>query len=1079
MFDEVAQSVDFPALEREVLRFWKETKAFEQLVAKNRGRARWSFIDGPITANNPMGVHHAWGRTYKDLFQRHKAMQGYDQRFQNGFDCQGLWVEVEVERELGFTSKRDIEAYGIDRFVEACKARVRHFAAVQTDQSIRLGYWMDWSNSYYTMSDENNYTVWHFLKRCHERGLIYKGHDAMPWCPRCSTGISQQEIATEGYEDVTHTAVYLKLPLLDRPGESLLVWTTTPWTLAANVAAEVHPDLTYVKVRQGDDVFYLSKGALRNAVRGPYEVLEELPGSQMEGWRYRGPFDDLPAVQKAGAPAAHRVVLGKDVTEDEGTGIVHIAPGCGKEDFELGKTYGLPAIAPLDEFGVYLEGFGPLSGQYAEAVPPQVVRALEEKGLLYRAEPYTHRYPVCWRCHTQLVFRLVDEWYISMDGPRSEEALRRLGGAGAEQPALRDQIMDVVRKIRWLPPWGLERELDWLRNMGDWMISKKRYWGLALPIWTCDACGWFDVVGGEDELKQRATAGWEEFQGHTPHRPWIDAVKLDCPQCGARASRIPDVGNPWLDAGIVPFSTLRYRQDRSYWEQWFPADFITESFPGQFRNWFYSLLTMSTVLEDREPFRVVLGYGLVRDEQGREMHKSWGNMIEFNEAAERVGASVMRWMFAAANPELNLNFGFGQAEESKRRLLTLWNVYAFFCNYARLDGFDPSDVHLDPAARSPLDRWVLGELHVLIQEATRRYDEFDAATVARRLDQFIDDLSNWYVRRGRPRYWKNEADADKQAAYLTLWEVLVTLAKLLAPSMPFLAEAMYQNLVRRVDAGAPDSVHLCDWPVADPALVDPERRQAMALVRQVVGLGRAARNHKAKIRVRQPLPALLVRVKSAGEREALQSLSDQVLDELNVKRLKLVDDATQLFSYRVKPNFKLLGPLYGPRVNAVARDLQNADPAELARHQAAGEPATVVVDGLELNVPAEDYDVEVTDAPGYAVVEEGGALVALDTRLTPELVQEGMARELVHRLNSLRREAGFRLEDRIVTTYDAEGEVADVFARFGDYIRQETLSVRLEPAGADALAGSGANGVRSEQFRLDGKVVTVAVQRAS
>jgi isoleucyl-tRNA synthetase len=1071
MFDEVAQSVDFPALERGILRFWAETRAFEQLVAKNRGRARWSFIDGPITANNPMGVHHAWGRTYKDLFQRHKAMQGYDQRYQNGFDAQGLWVEVEVERELGFKSKRDIEAYGIARFVEACKARVRHYAAVQTEQSIRLGYWMAWANSYYTMSDENNYSVWHFLKRCHERGLIYRGHDAMPWCPRCSTGISQQEIATEGYEEVTHTAVFLKLPLLDRPGESLLVWTTTPWTLAANVAAEVHPDLTYLKVRQGEDVFYLSKGALANAVRGPSEVVEEVPGSQLEGWRYRGPFDDLPAVQRAGAPAAHRVVLGKEVSEDEGTGIVHIAPGCGKEDFELGKAYGLPAIAPLDEFGVYGDGFGPLSGQYAEAVPPLVVRALEAQGLLYRAEPYTHRYPVCWRCHTQLVFRLVDEWFISMDGPKSEEARRRT--AGHEQPALREQIMAVAKKIRWLPTWGLERELDWLRNMGDWMISKKRYWGLALPIWTCEACGWFDVVGGEVELRERAVAGWEEFSGHSPHRPWIDAVKLACPQCGAPASRIPDVGNPWLDAGIVPFSTLPYRQDRATWEQWFPADFITESFPGQFRNWFYSLLTMSTVLEDREPFRVVLGYALLRDEQGREMHKSWGNAIEFSEAAERVGASVMRWMFAAANPESNLNFGFGLAEEAKRRLLTLWNVYAFFCNYARLDGFDPTGVRVEPGARSALDRWVLGQLHALIQEATRRYDEFDAMAVARRLEEFVDDLSNWYVRRGRPRYWKSEADADKQAAYLTLWEVLVTLAKLLAPSMPFLAEAMYQNLVRRVDAGAPPSVHHCDWPAPDPALLDPDLRQAMALVRQVVGLGRAARNHKARIKVRQPLPALLVRVKSERERAALQSLADQVLDELNVKRLELVDDAARLFTHRVKPNFKLLGPVYGPKVNAVARALQDADPVELARHQAAGEPATVVVDGLEVNVPAEYFDVEVTDAPGYAVMEEGGYLVALDTRLTADLVQEGMARELVHRLNSLRREAGFRLDDRIVTTYDAGGDLAQVFERFGDYIRQETLSVRLEPAPGAAV------GTHRERVRLDGHVVTLAVQRAT
>ncbi|MGH2367265.1 MAG: isoleucine--tRNA ligase [Chloroflexota bacterium] len=1088
MFKEVGATVDFPALERDILRYWQEIRAFDRLVAKNSGKAKWSFIDGPITANGPMGVHHAWGRTYKDLFQRYKAMRGYDQRYQNGFDCQGLWVEVTVEREKGFTSKRDIEAFGIANFVEACKDSVRHFARMQTQQSIRLGYWMDWDNSYYTMSDENNYTVWLFLKKCHERGLIYRGHDVMPWCPRCSTGISHQEIASEGYQELTHTSVFLKLPLPDRPGESLLVWTTTPWTLAANVAAEVHPDLTYVKVRQGDDVFYVSKGALPNAVRGPHEVLGELAGSQMDGWRYLGPFDELPAVQRAGAPEAHRVILGKQVTEDEGTGIVHIAPGCGEEDFELGKEYALPVIGPIDEFGNYLDGYGVLSGKNAQDVAPAIVESLQERGLLVRAEPYTHRYPVCWRCGTPLVFRLVDEWFISMDGPKGPEqgagpahakrserpAVAGQGEEGEVLPPLREQIMEVAKKIRWLPSWGLERELDWLRNMDDWMISKKRYYGLALPIWICETCDWFDVIGGDQELKSRAVAGWEQFEGHTPHRPWIDEVKIACPQCGGQASRIPDVGNPWLDAGIVPFSTLDYRHDRTFWAQWFPADFITENFHGQFRNWFYSLLAMSTVLEHREPFRAVLTYGLVRDEQGQEMHKSWGNLIEFNEAAERIGASLMRWMFSAANPEANLNFGYNLADDVKRKLLTLWNAYAFFCNYARLDGFDPTKIDMDPATRPVLDRWILGEAHALIEEVTARYEAFDAMTVSRRLEAFVDDLSTWYIRRGRPRYWKNEADQDKAAAYLTLWEVLVTLSKLLAPSMPFLAEAMYQNLVRSVDPQAPESVHLCDWPTTDAAHIDADLRSAMVLVRQIVGLGRAARNNKAKIKVRQPLPALLVRVKSPRQRLALESLVSQVLDELNVKRLEFVEDMGGLVTYRIKPNFKLLGPLFGARVNAVAKALQSANAAELASHHARGEPAAVVADGLELEVPSEDYDVEAADAPGFVVVEDGGYAVALDTRLTPELVQEGMARELVHRLNGMRKDAGFRLEDRIVTYFAAPNEVADVFQRFGDYIRQETLSLRLEPLEqADPTSG-----VHRQQIKLDGQEIMLAVKHA-
>ncbi|HUV74955.1 MAG TPA: class I tRNA ligase family protein, partial [Anaerolineae bacterium] len=546
MFLEVPSKVDFAALERRILGWWDETDAFHKLVEKNRGNERWSFIDGPITANNPMGVHHAWGRTYKDLYHRYQAMQGHEIRYQNGFDGQGLWIEVEVERELGFTSKRDIERYGIAEFVEKCKERVRKFAGIQSQQSIRLGYWMDWDNSYHTMSDENNYTIWMFLKSCHDRGWIYKGRDVLPWCPRCSTAISEHEIVTEGYQELTHPAVTVRFPLVGRENEALLVWTTTPWTLSSNVGAAVHPQAQYVKVKQNGEYFYLAREAV-STLNGPYEALEELAGANMEGWTYHGPYDELPPLQGV----EHRVILWDEVSETEGTGIVHIAPGCGKEDFELGKEYGLAAIAPLDEFGVFRPGFDWLTGLQVTDSAEAIFGDLRKKGLLYKVEDYTHRYPVCWRCRSELVFRLVDEWYIYMD-------------------ELRYQIMDVVRQIRWIPEFGLERELDWLRNMDDWMISKKRYWGLALPIYDCE-CGHFEVIGSEDELKERAVEGWNEFEGQSPHRPWIDAVKIRCPECGKLVSRIPDVGNPWLDAGIVALSTLNYRHDREYWEKWYPA----------------------------------------------------------------------------------------------------------------------------------------------------------------------------------------------------------------------------------------------------------------------------------------------------------------------------------------------------------------------------------------------------------------------------------------------------------------------------------------------------------------------------
>ncbi|CAG0949046.1 partial isoleucyl-tRNA synthetase, partial [Anaerolineae bacterium] len=651
-FKPVSSKTNFPELERDILRWWKETDAFNKLRKLRAGGKTWSFVDGPITANNPMGVHHAWGRTYKDIFQRYKAMQGFDQRWQNGFDCQGLWVEVNVEKDLGFKSKRDIEAYGLAPFVILCKQRVLNFSAVQTEQSVRLGYWMDWNDtdtlrmlseklgedpnqtltvqgpngpvigtveqlvgqlglpqlggSYFTFSDENNYQIWGFIKKCMENGWLYKGTDVMPWCARCGTGVSEHEISTEDYPDLTHPSITARLPLRGRANEYLLVWTTTPWTLTSNVAVAVGPELTYLKVKQGDAVYYLSEGTVK-ILKGDYQVLGKLKGTEMEGWTYDGPFDELPAQQTVGgyAPAelrnhignaptnavqAHRVILWKDVGDAEGTGLVHIAPGCGAEDFHLGKEFGLPVVAPIDENGTFIENFGAFSGMSAFDVAPRVIESLQQKDLLYRTDDYTHRYPTCWRCKTELLFRLVDEWFISMG--ETYDTLRARDQITPEEKArsLRYQIMDVVDQIKWVPQFGHDREMDWLKLMHDWMISKKRYWGLALPIWECAACGHFNVIGSRDELQARAVEGWEKFDGHTPHRPFVDEVKIKCEKCGGKTSRIKDVGNPWLDAGIVTMSTMGYRTDRAYWEKWYPADFITESFPGQFRNWFYSVL---------------------------------------------------------------------------------------------------------------------------------------------------------------------------------------------------------------------------------------------------------------------------------------------------------------------------------------------------------------------------------------------------------------------------------------------------------------------------------------------------------
>ncbi|RLC84812.1 MAG: isoleucine--tRNA ligase, partial [Chloroflexi bacterium] len=836
--------------------------------------------------------------------------------------------------------------------------------------------------SYFTFSNENNYMIWTFLKRCWERGWLYKGTDVMPWCPRCATGISQHEIVTEGYRELTHPSVTLRFPLRGRPGESLLVWTTTPWTLTSNVAAAVGPELTYVKVRQGDETFYLSKGTLP-ILDGDYEVLEEMQGTALEGWTYDGPFDELPAQRAAGGPQAHRVILWDEVGEAEGTGIVHIAPGCGAEDFALSKEYGLPAIAPLDEEGVFLEGFGPFTGVHVSESAERVFENLREKGLLYKVEDYTHRYPVCWRCGTELVFRLVDEWFISMD-------------------ELRYQIMDVTRQIRWIPSFGLERELDWLRNMHDWMISKKRYWGLALPIWECRNCGHFEVVGDEHELKARAVSGWEEFEGHTPHRPWVDAVRIACPKCGAEVSRIPDVGNPWLDAGIVSFSTLQYRTNQDYWRQWYPADWISESFPGQFRNWFYSLLTMATVLDGTPPFKACFAYATLLAEDGREMHKSWGNAIEFNEAADRMGVDVMRWLYCRQKPEKNLLFGYGRADEVRRQfLLPLWNVYSFFVTYANIDRWEPKAQSPKLKAQTALDRWILARLDQVVARATDCLDNYDAYGATMAVESFLDDLTNWYVRRSRRRFWKSEQDADKNAAYATLYHVLTTLCRLLAPFTPFVTEVMYQNLVRSVDEAAPESVHHTEWPVADEAAVDEDLLARMALARQVVALGRSARNSRG-IKLRQPLARALVHLEP-GVGELDDELVALVRDELNVKRVEFVEDVADLVSYRLLPDNKVLGPRFGRRFPAVRAALAALDPVAAVRRLRTGLPLRLEVEGEEVELAPEEVLVREEALEGLAVASERGVTVAVDTVLTPDLLTEGLAREVVRRVQNLRK----------------------------------------------------------------------------
>ncbi len=987
---------DHPALEVEILERWEQEGTFERLREQNRGNPRWSFIDGPITANNPMGVHHAWGRALKDVFQRYKALRGFDQRYQNGYDCQGLWVEVEVEKELGLNSKRDIEDYGLAQFAERCKQRVAKYVGVMTQQSKRLGQWMDWGNDYLTFADTNIEYIWRFLAETNRRGWLYKGHRSTQWCPRCGTSLSQHEQSgEENYKELEHPSLYLRFPLKGRD-ESLVVWTTTPWTLPANVAAAVKPDADYGfrdglwRLAEDDD--------------GHERVVK---GEELVGLEYEGPFDDLPAQEGV----VHRVIPWDQVALDEGTGIVHIAPGAGAEDFDLSRVHDLPVLAPIDESGRFLPGYGPFEGLGTDEAAEPITQALEERGLLVEAGTIVHRYPTCWRCKTPLVFRVVDDWFIRCDD-------------------LRQPLLDANQDVEWTPAQYQKRMDDWLRNMGDWNISRKRYFGLPLPFYPC-GCGHLNVIGSRAELEERATGGLDQLQ--ELHRPWIDQVPIRCESCGEEARRIPEVGDAWLDAGIVPLSTLGWQNptwiehgyatgaakglsradlpDHAYWEQWFPADWISES-REQIRLWFYSISFMAMTLVGRLPYRAVLAYERVRDEHGKEMHKSTGNAIEANEAFDRMGADVARWLYCVQPPSQNINFGYGPADEVKRRLLTLWNSVGFLVTYANIAEWRP-EWGAEPSSEHALDRWLVSRTAQLVRDAEAAYERYRTPALTVTFEAFVDDLSNWYIRRSRRRFW----DGDPQALS-TLWASLVQALRVVSPAMPFLADHLWRTLV----LDGPESVHLAGW----PDIAEPDRMllEEIAEVRRVVELGRQARASSG-IKLRQPLRRLVVQ-----GADGVSPHADEIAEELSVKDVEFgAVDASEL---RVKPNLPVLGPKLGKELGAVRAALEAGEFEEL-------EGGRFRVNGRELE--PDEVLVQRTGKEGWAVAADDGLTVALDLALDAELELEGRARDLIHRINALRKEQGLELTDRIVLTLpDSEKDLL----QHEDWIKQETLAVEIE-----------------------------------
>jgi isoleucyl-tRNA synthetase len=1011
MFAKLPDKPDHDALEREVLELWAREDTFRRLREQNAEGPRFSFVDGPVTANRMvLGVHTAWGRTLKDVFQRYKALRGHHQRYQNGFDCQGLWIEVGVERDLGFNSKREIEEYGLAEFARRCREVVVKSSRALTEGSIRLGQWMDWGEDYFTFSDTNIEYIWRFLHVVNERGWLYLGHRSTEWCPRCGTSLSQHELTQAGvYQERSDPSLYVRFPLLDRPNESLAVWTTTPWTLPANVAAAVKPDAEYGRRDSGEWVA---------VARYPGQQFEQRAlGEELVGLRYRGPFDDL----GPGGEVDHRVIPWDEVSLEEGTGIVHIATGAGQEDFELGRIHDLPVLSPVDEAGRFYDSYGWLHGLSTTEAADQIVGRLAEQGFLLEAGTYIHRYPHCWRCDTPLIWRVTDDWLISVND-------------------LRQPLLDANATIEWTPAYMGKRMDDWLRNMGDWNISRRRYYGLPLPFYPCE-CGHLNVVGSKAELLERATGPVDDLP--ELRRPWIDAIRIRCEACANEVQRIAEVGDVWLDAGIVPFSTLGWQNpewipegyatgaasglttadlpDHAYWEQWFPADWVSEM-REQIRLWFYSQLFMSVVLTGRAPFRRVLGYEKMLDENGREMHSSWGNTIDAPDAFARMGADVMRWQFCAQPPDRNLLFGFGPGQEIKAKLLRLWNSVGFLVTYGNIEGFEPhyADLAAGPEGElQQLDRWLVARTRQLVIDATAAYEAYLTVDVVRAFESFVDDLSNWYIRRSRRRFYRFD-----DAAFRTLWYGLVQGLRVLAPVLPFLTEHLWQTLVRGVD-GAPDSVHLAGWPEQH----EPETQllDEVAEARLLAALGHRARQTSG-LKVRQPLRRLVV---DGAERAA--SHAGEIADELRVKEVVFGPvEATEL---RVKPNLPALGPRLGSELAAVRTALE------------AGE--FEALDGGRFRVAGHELDpeevlVERTGKEGWAVASEDGVTVALDTTLDDELRREGRVYELIHRVNAMRKEAGLELTDRIsLSLPTGDADLLD----FKDWIARETLATAVDADG--------------------------------
>ncbi|HEX2296775.1 MAG TPA: isoleucine--tRNA ligase [Actinomycetota bacterium] len=1034
--------VSWPDMEAAVAARWRDHDVFHRTLQVREGAPEWVFYDGPPTANNLPGIHHVEPRAFKDVYCRFQVMRGRYVHRKAGWDCHGLPVEIEVEKSLGITQKREIEEkVGIEEFTRLCRESVQRYVDDHARLTDRIGYWVDQDNAYWTMSRDYVESVWWILKQIWDKGLLEEDFKVVPYCPRCETALSSHEQhQTDAYRDVVDPSVYVRFPLAADPSTALLVWTTTPWTLLSNMAAAVGPDVTYARVAdpgvEGGSLI-LARGRVDALLGEGAEVLEEIDGGDLVGRIYSPPFGFVD-----GGETGHRVRPGEFVTTDDGTGIVHLAP-YGEADMEVAKRDGLPIVGMIDASGKVVARGEPFAGLWVKDADPKIIEDLDARGLLFKAEDYEHAYPHCWRCRTPLLYYPRKDWYVRTSQIRAE-------------------LQASNEDTNWQPPTIKHGRFgDWLANNVDWSLSRDRYWGTPLPVWRCDA-GHATCVGSLAELAEHAGRDLEDLD---PHRPYVDEVTITCPECHAEARRVKSVIDAWFDSGSMPFGQWHYPfENEDVFETRFPADFISEAI-DQTRGWFYSLLAVATLVRGVNSYRNVVCLGHIVDAQGRKMSKSLGNVIDPWVVLDAQGADALRWyLLTSGSPWSARRVSVELIEETLRKyLLTLWNTYSFWVTYASLEGFDPA-AHEPVTDRPEIDRWILAELDDTVREVTDSLVTFDCTRGGRRLDRFVDDLSNWYVRRSRRRFWRSASDEDTRTAFLTLHECLVTVAKLSAPYTPFVADEIYTNLTGE------DSVHLADWPEPDGFRADDDLRRRMALVRRLVTAGRSARTD-AKVRVRQPLAKAIV-VLPAAEVDDLAALEELLAEELNVKEVEVARGLAELVTYTVKPNFKALGPRFGKQVKDVAAALGAADAHDLVAALERDGAATLEVGDEHVALSREELDVRVSGREGFSLAQDGPYGVALDLDVTPELAAEGAAREVVRAVQDLRKSSGLAVEDRIELWLSTDDEaVVAALRRHGDFVAREVLAVRTELAPPP-------DGVATDDVALDDQSVRVGLRKS-